>query len=156
MPEFLSLYGENKTRPTVRFYEGKKAMKIILDEILEDKKELFAFSSTDDLDNVIGKEFQAYVGLRVKNKIPSKVIMRDSPLARIRQETGIKELREVRIIPEAYEHHNLVYIWKNKVAMFTLVKNFNVLVTESDELSQFYKSMFDYIWNTLPNNSNRN
>src|SRR3989338_11711458 len=49
LPKFMAVYGSSKTRPSVRFYEGKAGIKIILEEILNEAKNLMSIGSPDDL-----------------------------------------------------------------------------------------------------------
>jgi len=148
IPQLQVLYGQAETKPQVRFYEGRAAVASILNEFLNEASEQIAFSSTEEF-QVIGEVFKKYVDARVKRGIPAKVIMNDSPLAQQLKQSGSNELREVRILPKPYEHHNLIMVWNNKVAIFTLQKSYNVLITESEVVAGFYKMVFQFMWNSL-------
>ena len=112
-------------------------------------REILAFSSTDDVSVAMGKDFDEYIKKRVQNKIRLKIIMRNSERARRFQKTGSTELREVRIIEPAFEYHNLIFIWNDKVAMLSSGKDFVTYVIEDKFLVKFYKTTFNYIWETL-------
>ena len=43
----------------------------------------------------------------------------------------------------------MVFIWQNKIAMFSFKKDMEALVIESEELSKIQKAMFDVIWDSL-------
>lgn len=148
LPHLRALYGKAKIRPTVKFYQGKQQMKLVLDEILKEAKELLAFSSADDLFATL-EYFPEFVKKRVKQKIPTKVILRQSAKAKERQRLGPQELREVRIIPADYEYHGLVFIWDKKIAMFSFGKELVALIIESEELAKVQKAMFEVIWHSL-------
>lgn len=148
LPQFRAMYGQGKTQPTVRFYQGKQGMKLILDEMLNEAKEISAFSSADDLFSTL-ESFPEFVKKRLKQKIPAKVILRDSIKARERQKLGQQELREVRIIPADYDYHGMTFIWGKKIAMFSFEKDLVALVIESEELNKVQKAMFDIIWQGL-------
>lgn len=155
LPQFLNVYGQSKTAPTVRFYPGKQGMRTVLEEILTEARfeatELLSFSSVDDLFDLLGEDFQEFVKKRVARKLPSRVILRDSEKARERLRLARQELRQVRFIPSAYEHHGLVFTWGRKVAMCSLQKEFNVLVIESDVLARTVRMLFESLWDHLPN-----
>ncbi|MBU0598431.1 hypothetical protein KKF61_05610 [Patescibacteria group bacterium] len=148
LPEFNALYGEARIRPTVRFYQGQESMKLILNEILDEAKELMAFNSAVDLFNII-PDFQKFVDKRVKRKIPTRVILRESEKARERQRLGPEQLRAVRIIPNSYKFHGLIFIWKNKIAYFSFKKDLVALVIESDILAQTQAAMFEALWDIV-------
>jgi sugar-specific transcriptional regulator TrmB len=148
LPQFRALYGEARIRPTARFYQGEQGIKIILDEILKEADELLAFSSAEDLFSAL-PDFPRFVEKRVKKKIPSRVILRESEKAQERKALGPKELRQVKIIPASYDYHGLIYIWHNKIAMFSFKKDMLAIVIESKELAQVQKAMFELIWNSI-------
>jgi len=151
LPQFLAAYGEIKNRPSVRFYQGREGMKIILNEILEEAKELLGFSSYDDLEKILGDLWPKFVQQRAKKKIFAKIILRETTKAYERQRLGPQELREVRIISPSYEFHGVTYIWENKITMFSFGQDLSALVIDSKELAQVQKNMFYALWNSLPN-----
>lgn len=146
LPQLNALYGEARSQPTVRFYSGQEGMKVVLEEILDEAKEIKAFNSIDDLLTLLSDYFPKFVQRRIAKKIPAKVIMYDSKKARERQALGPKELRQVKIIDKKYLHHALAMIWQDKVALFSLHKEFVVLVIESKIISDLHKTLFSYIW----------
>jgi len=148
LPQLNALYGITKERPTVRFYQGKEQMKMILREILKDANEFVAIGSADDVFKGIGDYFYKFVKERVKRKIPIRVIIPDSAKARERRRLGHKELRQTKIINKKYFHHGMVFIWGNKIAMFSLKKELVALVIESEELAQTHLAMFEFMWET--------
>lgn len=145
LPKLLALYGESMVRPTVRFYEGKRGIALILDEILDEARELLSFGSAEDLFETV-ESFPVFVDKRVRAKIPIKVILTDSEKARERQGLGPTQLREVRIIGPEYSHHGVFYIWRNKVAMFSLKQEISVVLIESKELTQLQRNLFMALW----------
>jgi sugar-specific transcriptional regulator TrmB len=147
LPEFDARYGEARVRPTVRFYEGKTGMKLILEEILQDNpKEVFTFGAAEDLFATLDRDFPEFVKRRIKHKILARVILRDSEKARERQRLGQQELREVRIIPARHEYHGSVFVWAKKIAMFSYKPDLVALVIESDELARLQRIMFELVW----------
>src|SRR3989344_6820455 len=148
LPKFMAVYGSKKSRPTVRFYEGKKGMKIILDEILNEAERLISFGSPADLFATL-EDFPEFVKKRVELKIPVKVIMRDSPKARERKALAPQQLREVRLMSEDYEYHGLFYIWNDKIAMFSFGEDLSAIVIESKELTEMQKAAFNFMWDNL-------
>lgn len=148
LPQLRALYGQAKNQPTVRLYQGKIGMKLILEEVLKEAKEILVFSSADDLFATLDF-YPDFVKWRIKQKIPAKVILRESALAKERQRLGPQELREVKIIPADYDYHGLIYIWGKKIAMFSFKKDLAALVIESEELAKVQKAMFDNLWERL-------
>lgn len=149
LPQFDALYGEARTRPTVRFYQGKNGMRLVLEEILQDSpREILTFGSAEDLFATL-EDYPEFVKKRVKRKILAKVILRESVKAHERKELGSKELREVRFIASQYDYHGSVFIWGRKIAMFSFEPDLAALVIESEQLMKTQKAMFDIIWEQL-------
>lgn len=149
LPQLNALYGEAKTRPTVRLYQGRDQMKIILKEILAEANELLAFAASDDLFATLGDWWPEFLRQRIKRKMPARVIMRESEKAKERQRLGPGELREVRLIPGEYQYHGMTIIWKGKIAMLSFKEDLVALVVESKELAEMQKAMFEVIWDLL-------
>jgi len=122
----------------------------VLEEILDEAKELQSFGSIDDIHEAVPDFTKRFSDERVRRGIPLKVILRDSPLARERQKSGPARLREVRLAPEGYKYSSVTYIWNDKVAMFSLTENKIAFVVESSELAEIQRAMFFLGWNSLP------
>ena len=150
LPEFRVLYANSNIIPTARVYQGMDSMKSVLREILDEADACIGFGSVDDVYTTLGDYFPSFTRERMRRKIPLRVILRDTVLARKRQELGPEQLREVRIIPEQSDLASLTFIWKNKIAMFSLKKEMVTLVIESGELSTIQRAMFELIWSSLP------
>jgi sugar-specific transcriptional regulator TrmB len=150
LPQLLALYATSKNRPTVRFYEGAEVAKLLFREVAEEATDNIGFSSADDIVEVIADDLEAFIKKRKEKKIPSKIIMRDTPQARAMQARDREELREIRLTDGAYEHHNLVLVWNAKIAILLLKKKLSAFIIESEELAQFHRVMFEMVWRTLP------
>lgn len=149
LPELEAMSGEARHRPTVRFYQGKDQMKLVLDELLNEADEAICFGVADDLFRVLGDYHKDFLRKRIKNRIPMRVILCDSPTAKDRQRLGPQHLREVKLMPNKYEFHGLTYVWKNKIAMFSLANDFVAVVMESKELTDIEKAKFNNLWDLL-------
>lgn len=149
LPQLRAAYGTAKHQPTVRFYQGVRSIRLVLEEILSEATELLSFGSADDLFRVI-PDYSEFAKRRAKKKIFAKVIIRDSPKARERQRLGPQELRQVKLLPIPPEYHGMVYIWGNKIAMVSFEQDLTLLVIESPELAKVQRAMFNVIWNALP------
>ena len=147
--QLRGMWGQAKNRPAVRFYQGKEGMVSILKDVLSEAKEMLSFSSPGDLFATLDDYFPQFVRERTKRKILVKAILLDSPKARERKKLGPSELREVRIFPAQYQHNAIVFMWGDKIAMFSLKKELVALVVESKELSQAFRAMFGFMWDSL-------
>lgn len=149
LPELNAIAVAFRKRPTVRFYQGKEEMKMILEEILAEAESLVCFASADDYLNELGEEHRKFLKRRIIKKIPIRVIARDSAKARERQKLGVGELRQMRLVVDDYQFHGLKYIWKNKIAMFSFTGDLVAVVIESKELAEMERAMFEHLWDHL-------
>lgn len=151
LPDLTGIFLKNKTIPSVRLYEGKKAMESILEEILAEAKVLHGFGSADDLYDALGETFPEFRKRRIQKKIPAKMILRNTAKARQRQKMGPQELREVRLLnDDTIDVSSLVFIWNDKVASFSLRQEMIAVIVESREMATGQMAMFDGLWKTLP------
>ena len=151
LPELNALVGKNRRRPTVRFYEGKEEMALIFVEILAEADELLGYSSADDLFKEMGEVHKEFLKERIAKKIPLRIILRDTPFGRERQHQGNTELRNVRLMNAQPAFHGQTYIWKNKIAQLSFKDDFVAVVTESKELADMQRAVFENLWNLLSN-----
>jgi HTH-type transcriptional regulator, sugar sensing transcriptional regulator len=150
LPEFNALVGAARNRPKIRFYQGKDEMKMVFQEILAEAKKLSAFASVNDfLREFKSYHYKHFLTKRIERKIPIRVILPESKLARERQKLGQKELRITKIAPPDYDFKGLTYIWKNKIAMFSFTSDFVVIVIESQELADMQLAMFNLLWDRI-------
>lgn len=148
LPQFMALYGQSTTKPSVRFYSGKLGMQIIMNEVLDEAKELLAISAAEEMFATL-EPFTKFVQQRIARKIPIKVILKNTPKAAERKQLGVKELRQVKILPANFDYQSMMYLWKNKIAMLSFGNDLSALVIESKEISQMQKAMFYSLWETL-------
>ena len=146
LPELNALAGKSRQRPSVRLYQGKGQMKLVLEEMLNEADILLSFAAPEDLFRELGDYYLEYVKRRIKRKLPVRLIATDSPKARERQRLGMTELRIVKIVPNVYEYHCNKWIWKNKIAMFSFLGDLVAVVIESKELADMEKAMFEHLW----------
>lgn len=141
----------SRERPAIRFYQGRTGMRTVLEEILEEARELRAIASAEDLFRALGKEFPRFVQDRFKKKIPARVILRASPKAEERKRLGPSELREVRIISEHFVFQGMIYLWEHKIAMLSFEEDMTAVIIENEALTKIQRAMFEFIWEKLSN-----
>lgn len=146
LPQLEACVGTDRKRPTVRFYQGKEHMKIILKELLDEADSVVTFGSAEDLFRELGDYFPDFVRRRVKKKIPVRAILPDSKVARERQRQGLQELRTVKIVPPTFRFKGQTILWKNKIAMFSYINDYVAIVIESKELTDVQRAIFENLW----------
>jgi sugar-specific transcriptional regulator TrmB len=146
LPKFLNLYHSQDNLPAVRFYEGKAGMQTIMREILDEAKEMICFGSADSLYETLLSNVENFIDERIKRKIPLRLILQDSPFAQKRKSLEDKLLMKVKIVPNTLKMTSVMWIWNNKIAMFSLQKDIVALVVQSEELAKMHRAMFELVW----------
>lgn len=150
LPEFNALYGEAKTLPNARLYQGKGGMEIIINEWMNEAKEILTLGSADDFFEKLGDIWPKYLKKRLAKKIYARTIHGDTPKARERQRLGQEQLRSVRMLSEFNdEAAGMFVIWNEKIAMLSFKKEMVGLVIESAILTKTFKAIFEALWNRL-------
>lgn len=149
LPQLNAVYGLAKHRPQVRFFEGKESIKHVFEEILEDGKEFVSFGSIDHLFSTMGDYHLEFVKRRIKKGIPVRVIGQDTPKGRERQELGPKELRSIKLLPKDYNYQGNTFVFGNKIAYISFVKDYVVVIIDSKELADIQRAMFEYLWDSI-------
>lgn len=146
LPQLEAMTSFVKNKPSAKFYQGKDQIKLILLEIIDEAQELYAFAVAEDFLTVLSDYHQWFLNKRIKRKIPLKLILKDSKVARDRKDKERQELREVKILPNKYDFSGIIFIWKNKTAILSLENDFNAIIIDSIELTKIQKAQFNYLW----------
>lgn len=145
LPELKAIYNLSEERPRVRFFEGKKGLEVIKDEILKVKdKKMEAIFSVDDLDNVFSKDEKAeYFNRRLKQGIKMKGIYTRSAGSFDKTAKG----DEIRVIPkEKFPITVDITIFSDRVALSALRKELVGVIIESKEIADTLRSIFNLAW----------
>lgn len=146
LPELRAFFTGGTTKPRIRYLEGKAGVKIVLNEILKEAKELIGIGSPEKIFPKLSEYFPNFARERVARKIPIKLIMKDSPFARERKEAGKKELRQVTLLDIPAPFMSLIYVWNSKTAIFNLGSDLIAVIIESKDLAQTLTMLFNALW----------
>ena len=147
IPQLRARYALAKDSPQTSLYQGAEGMKQVFEDLLKVKnKEILSFGSIEDLSKFMGEYHQDIIKRRIGNKIVSRVILKDSPSARQRQQVGMKQLRRVKIIPKSFDVRGILVIFDNKIALFSFIKDYIAVVIDNKQISDILRTMFEYIW----------
>jgi len=144
----------------VRFYQGEDAMVNVLNDILftlswrEDKqKELIGISAVTDLENSIPASYhKRWVNKRVSCGIPLRWIVRESDKIWDKYiKTAKENLRQMRFIDDKKYPLNIdMWIYGESVAFTSYENELSAVIIENQLLSQSFRSIFNALWDSLP------
>ncbi len=148
IPELKSLYNKVGEKPVVKFYEGYKGVKFVLQDVLEKidrlkDKEYYAFSSAD-IKNYLYKAFPDYNEQRIKKKIRVKTISLGAG-------GSLTGLDARKWLSQTHGSPSYVIIYGERVAMFSTTSNKQpiALIMEDKALAATQKMIFEFIWSKL-------
>jgi len=148
LPQLLAIENRIVGKPKVSFYEGKEDLRRLYLDPLTSKTEILNYFHPEKLFEYFGEEWvqQTAIDERVRRRLPVRVIMPDSPVARQFRSRGPKELRNARIAEDALIHlPNEIYVYDNKYSIFSFDDDM-ALVIESEDVASTQRAIFELAW----------
>ncbi len=150
LPELEALAMAAPQRPKITSYEGKEGYFTVAEDALSvPNTTLLHIGSLTDIWSIIGKEYDLthFVPRRLQQRIRIRCLYFPQ---RVKEEVGamdhVKELREVRYLPQSHTYPNSMLIFRNKVAIFTSRKEFITILIESEEIAEAERQKFAMLW----------
>lgn len=151
VPELLAIQNNVRNKPRVSFYEGIEGIKEIYNMTLRDKRPIYAWEDLDRTNEVLPAHFfKNYPEERAAKKIPARCIDRDSAFAReFTAKNNARLLRESHFISPK-EFGTEINIFGNKVALFSMRKDFpfGVLIEDAG-IAVTMKVIWNELWDRL-------
>lgn len=151
MGDLYSTYRLAHNKPGVKFFEGLEGFKTVTNDSLKAQGEILTFLDVDATQKYASGINQEYVKERIKKGIPKRQIAVDTPFTRARYK-NYSPLLEVRLMPPAVSPFKTsVQIYNNTVSFSTLNdKKMIGVIVEDEQIAQLHRSLFEYVWHTLP------
>lgn len=149
LPSLSAIRSSVSDGPGVTFYEGSEGFKRIWKSIISSGvKEYRLITSGTGLLEYVKEPYlvNRVITERLKNKILSKQLIRDSRDARKIVQKDKNELRESRFLPKDIFLPCSVLIFADQVAFFTTRKENTMILLASGDVALTYKTLFDLIW----------
>ena len=145
LPRLKELQENQRQSSNVQIYEGFKGIFTILSDVFKIKQQTYYFGGyKKSLDILKHLPDQARL-MRIDGNIPAKVVIdpTDEPLFHTAK---YKKLTELRFLPSLEDFPAMIFIYGNKVAMFTVRGDLVGVIIENKEFSQAMKIVFDMYW----------
>jgi len=127
-------------------FKGKKGLKSIFEDILNDKKEWLVFGATGKFKDIFHAYFIQFHNRRAKSKIPLRIIFKDE-IRKQRREIDLK-LCNIKYLPDSYLTPSTTFIYGNKVAIINWSTEPMAFLMRSKQVADSYRSFFDVLWKT--------
>lgn len=151
LPELQSIYEKKSDFPKIRFFEGVSGIRSIIQDSVE---------STAPRDNywhcgpdmntdikMLSREFLRHIiEKRVKKGVFSKALVQRNEWTITHQKIDKKELREIVFLPPDIKIPARLYIYANKVAIFSLDEEPKGVLIENKNISKMMEIFFQALW----------
>ena len=144
--ELKLLSGTESDRPRIRFFEGIDGVKAMYEDSLLSQEAIRSFNSTAALEGFDSAYLHRYYARRAIKNIAIRALVDDTPLSRDYQKEDPKLKRQIMTVPkEKMDIKTEVYIYDNKIGVFSLREKFGVLI-ESSDIAESFKKLYDLAW----------
>ncbi|MBS1369993.1 MAG: hypothetical protein HPZ91_08585 [Lentisphaeria bacterium] len=150
LPDLQALYSGGSCRPRVRVYLGPEGMEAVDDELLSVRSgEYFYFGGVREMiQNSSEEHLSDYYRKRLSRGIWSNAIRirgREDDLEYM--QNGDQHLRRVRYLPKPiFENTAGLYLYDDRVAVISALKENYAMIIESGELSLLLKTIWNCMW----------
>jgi len=135
-------------KPKVVFFQDETGLQNIIENTFTSTEPLRCYASLDELSTLLPVYMPRYYEKRVKNGLCVRALYPASKKSFLHKKRDKYELRESRLIPEAFNFHLDIMIYDHKVVITSLKEKFGVMI-ESQQIAEAQKKIFDMIWDSF-------
>lgn len=149
LPELRAEHQSQLARPRVRTFNGKAGLVAVWKDILSEQQEILLWTNQEVERKFFGEEtHDLFIKERIRKAIPTRVLAVDSPQARDLCSSDKQSLRQTRILPRDAAFTSETYIYGNKVAILDIGKDIFGVITESKQIADSHRNIFELSWNS--------
>jgi len=152
MPELTSAFNLASGKPGVRFYEGRLGVRRVLDDSLNSRDVVLAYSDVSVIQKEIGDVNSDFSKKRIIKQKHKKFLMPDTEKNRklmSESNDAIKKLTEVKFMNMSIDKSfkTMMHIYDNKVSFITFEEDGMIgVIIEDKFVYQMSKILFQYMW----------
>lgn len=131
-------------------YQGQKGLFTILSDVYQKKQQLYQFGTYSKSLEILKHQPEHFRTIRLKRKIPVKVIIEkyDEPQFK---DPEYKKYTEISFLAEMKDFPAMVFVYGEKVAIFTVENDLVGVIIENKEISIAFKIIFELLWKISKN-----
>ncbi len=145
LPHLESLKKFIKESSSVEIYEGSKGLFTILSDVFKKKQQTYYFGSYSLSVEVLKHQPEHFRTIRLERKIPAKIVI-DKYDEETFHKTSYKKITEMRFFDSLKNFPCMIFIYGNKVALYTLKEDLIGIIIQNKEVAQAMKLVFDMYW----------
>ncbi len=140
IPELNKMKNQSKDETNVEVYKGKEGMKTILNDLIKERKNYYAFGALKEFESILPIFSEQFVKKVDKLKIQEKVIL----------EEGIEIIEakkhEYKYLPKEYLFLNGIMIYSDRVAFFIWKEPYIQILIKNKDMAKSYITQFNLLW----------
>jgi sugar-specific transcriptional regulator TrmB len=149
LKEINKIKEQYSEKQEVSVYQGKKGIRNLLLEMIEEKKEMMTLATSDMKAEAYAYHVQfnlpQFHQLRLQYKLPLKILFSEDLKERAKELSKLK-YTEVRILPKEFTSNSSTNICSDKVYIIMWGSQpFGILI-KSSEIAKSQKKYFDLLW----------
>ncbi|MDD4983524.1 MAG: helix-turn-helix domain-containing protein [Candidatus ainarchaeum sp.] len=144
LPELIDKFSSSKPKEFATIYKGKRAIKTAFEEILKEKKEIFAYGAQTHFIRLF-PVYQRIWNLK-RAELGIKVNMIYNEKVRESVNSYNRKLIEMKFLPKKYDFPSTVLIYGNKTMTFIWTEQPMAISITSEEVYKSNKNFFDILW----------
>ena len=150
LPDLEKIFQENAQKKSTKFFMGKKGIRNILDDQLNQKSEILVLGGSKYAPKLLREYFPKYNIIRSERKIPLKIIYSGHAKTENKIEAEKPKLAKTKKLPENIGGDIAINIYGDNVAllMWNLDNPFAILIHEK-EVADSFRDYFNFIWRKL-------
>ena len=147
VPELNSISKSIKDKPNVTIFEGIRGVRDVLQDVIKERKTIYHYGEIISIQKVFAHVFPQYILERIKRKIPIKIICKKEEAHEELIRNAKKEFREFLFIPKKFNFDSSVFIYANKVAIFSIKQEpYFAIVIDNHNFYNTQKNFFELLW----------
>ncbi|MFH1649960.1 MAG: helix-turn-helix domain-containing protein [Candidatus Woesearchaeota archaeon] len=145
LPELSALKSVLVKPSKVEMYQGSKGLFTILSDVFKKKQMTYYFGSYSMSVEVLKHQPGHFRSLRLDRKIPAKIVI-DNYDEEVFHSSAYKKITEMRFNKALKDFPCMVFIYGDKVAMYTLKKDLVGMIIQNEQFAQAMKMVFNMYW----------
>lgn len=145
IPELRKISKTLSASPEIEVFGGLSGIKKILDEILEDCKEVIIMGNEKYAREVIRHHPENFRMKRLERKIKIKNLLEESKISRLLQDDAYSQVRHH---PSLKESKEVLIIYKDNAVHIIMEEPIKIIKIASKEYTRTQKILFESLWET--------
>ncbi len=158
MPKLVSEFNFVSEKPGVKYFEGLDGLKKVLNDTLSSTEPIRSFSDIEAVSKYMEDMDKQHLEQRKKLNLKKRVIVTDSKFTKNYLKNYNRELTRYKFIDhKTHPIYSLVEIYDGKVAYISLSEKAIVsMIITNQNIYNFHKSMFEFVWSRAKKLSDKN